>query len=311
LNGLLSPTVVSAILFVMLMASAGALYAAISRDRATASDRLGSRAPEVRLRRRIRELDHTGSLQSRLMRWQTRRLREARARKPSVRALQSQLNAAGFVGMETVAAFYVLRTACLALGAATGIGIAAWSDAAWPLYGGCGALLGYAIPNYVLRRMAKRRRLRLGQDLPAAIDLMVVTLEAGLGMSETIRVVGREIERQRRALGKELSATAAEMSAGVSLADALRGLGERTGVDDIKALSALLIQSDKIGARLGPALRASAALMNSQRRLKAEEAAQRSAVKMLIPLVLLILPATMIVILGPALIQIVTLLTGA
>jgi tight adherence protein C len=98
------------------------------------------------------------------------------------------------------------------------------------------------------------------------------------------------------------------MVAGLRLEDCLRNLGERTGVEDLKSVSSLLIQSEKIGGSLGPALRASADQLVTSRRLRAEEAAQRSAVKMLIPLVLFTLPAMIIVILGPAILQILRVL---
>ena len=112
-------------------------------------------------------------------------------------------------------------------------------------------------------------------------------------------------------LGKELAIAAAEMGAGVSLEDAMSNLSQRTGVDDLKAIGAVFIQSKEIGGRLGPSLRAAAELLTSKRRLMAEEAAQKSSVKMLLPLVLLILPAMMLIILGPAAIQIFQMLMSA
>jgi len=105
-------------------------------------------------------------------------------------------------------------------------------------------------------------------------------------------------------LGRELTVTSAQLAAGVSFADALRDFGTRTGVDEIRSLAALLIQSEKIGARLAPALRAAADLLNSRRRMAAEEAARKTSIKMLFPLVFFILPAMLLVILGPAVIQI-------
>lgn len=112
-------------------------------------------------------------------------------------------------------------------------------------------------------------------------------------------------------LGKELTTAAAEMSAGVTLEDSMRNLSERTGVDDLKAVGAVFVQGKEIGGRLGPSLRAAADLLSAKRRLMAEEAAHKSSVKMLLPLVLLILPAMMIIILGPAIIQIFQLIMGA
>jgi tight adherence protein C len=101
------------------------------------------------------------------------------------------------------------------------------------------------------------------------------------------------------------------MAAGRSLEDSLKDLGERIGIDEVKALAALAIQSNKVGASMAPALRANADLLNPQRRLAAEEAAHKTAVKMLIPLVFLILPAMMVIILGPAAIQIIKMFSAA
>jgi tight adherence protein C len=164
------------------------------------------------------------------------------------------------------------------------------------------------VTEYLLRKLGAARQAVLARELPAALDLLVVSLEAGLGIGESIKVIGRETERQGRLLGAELSTVAAEMSAGLSLEDSLRNLDERTGVEDIKSLAALIVQCEKMGGRLGPALRSSSELLTTKRRLRAEENAQKSAIKMLIPLVLLILPAMMIVILGPAVIQIIHVL---
>jgi len=146
------------------------------------------------------------------------------------------------------------------------------------------------------------------RELPAVLDLLVVSLEAGLSIGDSIRTVGLQVERQGHVLGYELSIVASEMVAGLRLEDCLRNLGERTGVEDLKSVSSLLIQSEKIGGSLGPALRASAEQLVTNRRLRAEEAAQKSAVKMLIPLVLFTLPAMIIVILGPAILQIIRVL---
>jgi tight adherence protein C len=174
-----------------------------------------------------------------------------------------------------------------------------------------GAVAGYLLPDHVIKRLGQKRRQTILHELPAILDLLVVTLEAGQGLLEAIKVVGRETARQGRVLGKELSTAAAEMSAGVTLEDSMGDLSERTGVEDLKSIGAVIIQSREIGGRLGPSLRAAAELLSAKRRLRAEEAAQKSSVKMLLPLVLLILPAMMIIILGPAIIQIFELIMGA
>jgi tight adherence protein C len=166
------------------------------------------------------------------------------------------------------------------------------------------------VPRYALRRLGRARQLKIKRELPSVLDLLIVCLEAGVGLTEAFRIVARETARYSGVIGSKLTASAAEMEAGVSLEDSLRALGERTGVADVKSLVALVVQSVKMGTRLGPALRAAAELLVSRRRMQAEENAQKSTIKMLVPLVLLILPAMMIVIIGPAIIQLLSVLTS-
>jgi tight adherence protein C len=218
---------------------------------------------------------------------------------------------AGFNQIEQVALYRAARVVSFVLVVIVGL-VTAHFYPRWriPAVLG-GAVIGYLLPGNIVKHLARRRQLIILHELPAILDLLVVTLEAGQGLLEAIKVVGRETARQGRVLGKELATAAAEMSAGVSLEDSMSNLSERTGVEDLKAIGAVLIQSKEIGGRLGPSLRAAGELLSSKRRLKAEEAAQKSSVKMLLPLVLLILPAMMLIILGPAIIQIFQLIMGA
>jgi tight adherence protein C len=135
------------------------------------------------------------------------------------------------------------------------------------------------------------------------LDLLVVCIEAGLGLFEAIKVVGDETARQEQAIGSELVLVAGEIGAGSTLGEGLRNLADRTAVSDVRPLAATLIQSEQLGAQVGPALRASSDSLRTKRRCRAEEAAQKSTVKILFPLVLFILPAMLLVILGPAIIQ--------
>jgi tight adherence protein C len=144
----------------------------------------------------------------------------------------------------------------------------------------------------------------IARQLSDVLDLLVVCVEAGLGLSEAIKTVGAETERQNQEIGAELSIVSAEISSGGSLGQALRDFAERTAVADIKPLAATLIQSEQLGAQIAPALRSISDSMRNTRRLRAEEAAQKTTVKILFPLVFLIMPAMMGVIVGPAMIQI-------
>lgn len=241
------------------------------------------------------------SIASRVVEWQTEKIRSSAAA-PKKKS-QSALVQAGWSGFEAVAVFRIAQfigAAACVLGAVTVAGL--WRGN--PLLMGVGgAALGYLAPQIIVSRIAKRRREQIYRELPSVLDLLVATLEAGLGLAEAIRMIGRETERHGSILGHEMSIAAGEIEAGVSIADSLRNLGERIGVDDVRSLAALLIQSGKMGGRLAPALRSASELLNSRRKLRAEEQAHRAAVKMLIPLVGLMLPAMVIVIVGPAGIQ--------
>ncbi len=239
-----------------------------------------------------------------LLQWHLRRLRASGIKRASALKLQSRLTHAGFRGMQSVAVFQLLRLAITLCGSLIGLLFAWWYGSNLLLSALSGCLVGYVAPRFVISSMGRRRRRRLMRELPDILSLMVVSLEAGIGIAEVVGLVGRETQQQGRLLGAELSAAAAQMRTGRSLEESLSDLAARTGIDDIKSVCALLIQSQKVGARLAPALRASAEMLTSRRRMAAEEAAHKASVKIMIPLVLLILPALFMIVLGPAVIHI-------
>jgi tight adherence protein C len=305
---------VATVIFLLTFAGVAALYFALIATRQTTPVRLrdpGAGGPQpapARLSRVSAGWSVPGG--STLVIW-VRRLEAIERTKYVVRKARSALILAGFDESEQLALYLVARILTPVLMVATAMAFA--ED--YPRWRGVailgGAVVGYLLPDYVLGKLTQRRKRKILHELPVMIDLLVVTLEAGIGLMEAVRIVGRETSRQGMVLGKELSIAGAEMSAGVLLDDSLRNLAERTGVDDVKAVGAVLIQSKEIGGRIAPALRAAAELLTTKRRLRAEEAAQRSSIKMLVPLVLLVLPAMMIIILGPAVMQIFELLMGA
>lgn len=223
--------------------------------------------------------------------------------------LRDELGSAGFGSRESAAVFHLLRIGVCVIGGIAGAALCVAFAQTWVVGMMAGSLVGYLLPTYILTRMGRIRRGRIARELPDVLSLMVVSLEAGIAVGEMIRLIGHETERQGRLLGRELSAVAAQMAAGRSLEDSLKHMADRTGVEELKSLVALLVQSERIGARLAPALRASANQLNARRRLAAEEAAHKSSVKILIPLIFFILPAMMLIILGPALIQIARMFT--
>jgi tight adherence protein C len=231
-----------------------------------------------------------------------------RGEKPAVRRLQQVLINAGFERTRGFVIFRAFQMIFTVIGAVIGLAFSRNSGGFQMIALAVGGGAGYMIPYSVLKRLRRRRQAEIIREIPAVLDLLVVSLEAGLGIADAIKTVGLELNRQGHVLGSEFSIAAAEMVAGLRLEDCLRNLGERTGVEDIRSITSLLIQSEKIGGSLGPALRASAEQLVANRTVKAEEAAQKSAIKMLIPLVLFTLPAMIIVILGPAILQIMRLL---
>ena len=165
--------------------------------------------------------------------------------------------------------------------------------------------IGAVIPDLWLRRAILRRQEEIQFALPDAMDLAVIAVEAGLGLDQALMRVGDEIITAHPALADELRLRNLEVNMGRSRSDALRNLAERTGVEDLKALIAILIQTDKFGTSVGQALRTFSDSLRVKRRQRAEEQAAKLAIKMVIPMVLFIFPGVFIVIVGPAFIAII------
>ena len=174
-----------------------------------------------------------------------------------------------------------------------------------------GAACGYYAPKVWLSRAIAARKDALQRGIPDSLDLMVVCVEAGLGLDQAIARVGEEIKRTHPVLNDELQLLSLELRTGVSRQEALRNLAQRTDVEEIKTLVALLVQTDRFGTSIGQALRVHADSMRTTRRLKAEELAAKLPVKLLFPLIFFIFPSIFIVVIGPAAIKAVRLLFPA
>ena len=174
-----------------------------------------------------------------------------------------------------------------------------------------GAACGYYAPKVWLSRAIAARKDALQRGIPDALDLMVVCVEAGLGLDQAIARVGEEIKRSNPILNDELQLLSLELRTGVSRQEALRNLAQRTDLEDIKNLVALLVQTDRFGTSVGQALRVHADSMRTTRRLKAEELAAKLPVKLLFPLIFFIFPSIFIVVIGPAAIKAVRMLFPA
>jgi tight adherence protein C len=167
---------------------------------------------------------------------------------------------------------------------------------------------GYMLPAVLLARMAKRRQHRLRLSMPDALDLLVVSVEAGLGLDQAIQRVADELAFAHPELSEEMRLINLELRAGTSRADALHNLARRTGVDDISSLVAMLVQTDKFGTSVAQSLRVHSDTLRTKRRQRAEEAAAKTGVKMVFPLVICIFPAVWVVTIGPAAIKFIQIL---
>jgi tight adherence protein C len=171
-----------------------------------------------------------------------------------------------------------------------------------------GVGFGYIVPGMVLARLAKRRAHRIRLSLADALDLLVVSVEAGLGLDQALTRVGAELAFAYPDLSDELRLVNLELRAGKPRSEALRNLADRTGVDDLNSLVTMLIQTDKFGTSVAQSLRVYSESLRTKRRQRAEEAAAKTGVKMVFPLVFCIFPAIWVVTIGPAAIKFVTVL---
>ena len=162
---------------------------------------------------------------------------------------------------------------------------------------------GFFIPRFILKRMIRDRQQRIRLGLPDALDLTVICVEAGLALDQAMMRVGEDLHHAHPELSSEFHLVNLEMRAGKPRAEALRNLVERTGVDDIRALVATLMQTDRFGTSVAKALRVHSDSLRTERRQRAEEQAAKTSIKMVLPLVLFILPSIIFVTLGPAFIQ--------
>jgi len=166
------------------------------------------------------------------------------------------------------------------------------------------AAVGFYLPEVVLDLRIRWRKEQIVRGFPDALDLLVVCVEAGMGIDAAINRVAEEIRLSSPVLSDEFRLLNLELRAGKARADALRNLGTRTDVEEVRSFATLLIQTDRFGTSVAQALRVHSDAMRTQRYQKAEELAAKLPVKLMFPLILFIFPAIIVVIVGPAAIQI-------
>ena len=173
-----------------------------------------------------------------------------------------------------------------------------------------GFILGFFIPRVTLRQLIKRRKLHIQWGLPDALDLMVVCIEAGLGLNASMVRVSEEIHEVHPDISKEFGLANLEIRVGRSREEALMNLAERTGVEDLSSLVSMLIQADRFGTSITRAIRVYSEALRTKRRQRAEQGAQMAAVKLLLPLAAFLFPTLFIAILGPAALNLLDALRG-
>jgi tight adherence protein C len=220
-------------------------------------------------------------------------------------ALRQRLLHAGLRHPQAATAYYGTKT-LLAL-ALPLLGFAAQLLRSTPLQGNqlllllvSAAALGYYLPNVALSRMVFLRQREIFESFPDALDLLTVCVEAGLGVEAALARVTEDMQHRSRVLSSELQLVGLELRAGAPREQALHNLALRTGVDEVDGFVSMLIQAERFGTSIAQALRVHADMLRTRRRQRAEETAAKIALKLLLPLIFCIFPALMLVLMGPA-----------
>jgi tight adherence protein C len=229
----------------------------------------------------------------------------ARLSPARVRELRATLARAGLAEQTTVAEFLGLRLLAVVVGGTLGGVLALLARVPGPLGMLLGLALGYALPVVVLDRMVRARRAAIERELVDAVDVLILSLEAGLSFDSAIAFL---CERGRGPLVEELRRYLTDLQLGRSRREALQALATRTQSLHLREFAAAVIQAEELGTGLARALRAQARSLRTARRVRAEELARQAPIKLLFPIVLCIMPMLFIVIIGPAVLSAIALL---
>jgi tight adherence protein C len=171
------------------------------------------------------------------------------------------------------------------------------------LIGGVMAICGHMVPGFWLSRQIELRKKLIANELPDALDLVIVCVEAGMGLDQAIAKSAEELAVSHRALSEELGIITTEIRAGKSRMEAFKNFAERTKVDEVRALVSMLVQTDRFGTSIAQALRIQSEVSRTKRRQRAEEKAQKIGVKLVFPLVFCLFPAMFVITIGPSVIM--------
>lgn len=242
--------------------------------------------------------------------WALKRLGETvPSPRNDAKSLRLRLAAAGYRWPSAVTMFNGVRAACaIALALATGWVVAvlreSMGEAIAPAL--CAAGFGYMLPDRILQGIIKARARRIRSALPAALDLLLLGIEAGQPLDHAIAETGRELRHAHPDLSAELAFVEIEMQLGASRAQALGNMAERNSEPELRKLANLIIESDRFGSSPAPALYSQARFLRTKIRQQANEAARKLSVKLVFPVFFLIMPSLLLVTLGPAVIQMIT-----
>lgn len=218
-----------------------------------------------------------------------------------------QLEYAGFRSPNALALFYALKTGLALALLLCVLGATQWlprmSSTSLLFLALGAAFFGLVLPNYVLEHLVHRRQKRLRDGFPDALDMLVVCVEAGLGLMAAIQRVATELRFSHPELAAEFAQVTAEMRAGVDREVALKALATRTGLEDVRGLVSLLVQTLRFGTSIGETLRVYSEEFRDRRLQRAEELAAKIGTKLIFPLVLCLFPAFFVVAVGPAIVR--------
>lgn len=217
-------------------------------------------------------------------------------------AMGRRLHQAGYRGNRAIRIFWGIRIFLCAAFGFGGIFVSVMSDASmndFLMVSVVGVAAGYMLPGLTVFRKARARVREMKETLPDTLDLIVVCVEAGMGVDSALTRVGREQNSQGLALGEEFLLATQEMQAGSPRKEALLRLADRSGIEELKAMVTFLTQTEEMGGSIARSLRVYAETMRDKRSQAAEEAARKTVIKLIFPLVFFILPAIFILLLGP------------
>ena len=219
----------------------------------------------------------------------------------TMKRVERMLASAGYYGAWPAIIFTLAQWA---VAGALFVGVVNWMGSGALLFAVIAAAIGYQLPSLWLGRAIERRKTEIRNGLADAIDLMIVCVEAGSGLDQAINRVSEELAMPYPALARELETICAETRAGKPRLEAFKNFADRTKVDEVRSLVAMLVQTDRFGTSIGQALRTHAETSRTKRRQRAEERAAKLGIKLLFPLIFCLFPAFYTVVLGPSIIRI-------